>query len=812
MSPITFLTGAALGATTTWASRRWLTNSRHKAEEGLADWLLWALLIDDGVILMKDGTLLGGLTFRGRDMASAPTEELNRAAVVVRQALGQLGPGFSYEVNVHRTERQYYPPARLSDFPTLPLRMVDAERREMFMQPERYYTTTNTLLVSYTPPATKTRWIDRLFVQGGEVGQDCEQMVQAYKKAMAELERQLGAMLRVQRLNSKALVTECHRTLSGDPTPVDPPFGYLCDALATGTLAKGYEPRFNNQHVFVITIPDWGESITVAAGNFFNDIAETCRWHIRFVALSYHAAEKRIRTRQKGWFSQRQGMRAFMPGNTDSVLEDPHAVEMQQNTASAHSELSSGISKFGFASNALIVRDTNRERGHARASDVLQKVRDAGMPARMETLNATTAFLGSLPGHGRVNMRRLMMSSRALSHLFPITMPWPGPPHNPSALMPPKTPPLMVAGGKGSMPFNLHLHHGDVAHTLVVGATGAGKSVLVGALMMSWLRYPRSRVFCFDVGGSHEVLTRAAGGEYIDFGKDTTPALQPLRHLETETDRRAAENWIATLCSVAGHRLSAEDLLDVAHAVGLTAAETAENRTLTTLHVNLPRAVQTVVEPYTSKGSLGRVFDGVQKKKDSTARMRTVEMRDALGLGQNVAAPLLMTLFRQVERSLDGSPTLIVIEEAWAALMRTDYASRMQQWLLTLRKQNAAVVIVAHSPAQIKALPNAQIITDSCPTRILLPNAEARTEEQKAVYRSLDLGDREIETIARATPKQEYYFKSPAGSRLFDLALGPHARTLLMPLPGMNVRESKSHIRHAMRRHGDRFLNHTAIS
>ena len=116
--------------------------------------------------------------------------------------------------------------------------------------------------------------------------------------------------------------------------------------------------------------------------------------------------------------------------------------------------------------------------------------------------------------------------------------------------MPPKTPPLMMVEGRGRAPYRLHLHHGDVAHTLVVGATGAGKSVLVGSLMMSWLRYPKSRVVCFDVGRSHEVLTHAAGGVHINLGQEGAKALQPLRRLDTETDHLWAVSWIASLCEL----------------------------------------------------------------------------------------------------------------------------------------------------------------------------------------------------------------------------------------------------------------------
>jgi type IV secretion system protein VirB4 len=125
-----------------------------------------------------------------------------------------------------------------------------------------------------------------------------------------------------------------------------------------------------------------------------------------------------------------------------------------------------------------------------------------------------------------------------------------------------------------------------------------------------------------------------------------------------------------------------------------------------------------------------------------------------------------------VERLLDGRPTLIVIEELWGALLRSQFAQRIKQWLLTLRKQNAAVVLVAHSVEQIQSAPNAAVIWESCPTRIFLPNADAMAPATAALYAQLGLGEREIATIARARQKAEYYYRSPLGGRVFELSVG----------------------------------------
>lgn len=794
MDPLSLLAGAAIGGSVAVASRRLLTH-RPRHEQGLADHLPWAVLVGDGVILCKDATFLGGFTLRGADLSSAPHEALNQSARTINKMLTQMGPGFSLEVNIHRQEHRAYPCAGVRDFPTEVLTAVDREREKHFVLPGSYYETSHTLLISFTPPREAVRKIEGLFVSGPTSSVNYAAMLDEYQRSLDEIEGFLSPSFEIERMDSARLVTECHQCLSGDTETILPDGGYLCYSLASGDFIPSFVPRFRDQHLHLVTITSYGAAIQVASGDFFNTLSDQVRWHMRFLPLSRAAAESRIRMIQKRWFSKRKGLAQFMPGSGEdgAALEDSHAVAMQEETGRALAEVTSGESRFGFLSNTVVIRDHDLRRGQFRATALVQRAREAGFAALVESTNSPSAFLGSLPGLGAVNLRRLLVSSRVVSHLFPTTMPWAGDAHNPSKLFAKHSPPLMMVGGRGATPFRLHLHHGDVGHCLVVGATGAGKSVLVGSLMMSWLRYSSSRVICFDVGRTHKQLTEKAHGEHINLGEDSMHTLQPLRHLDTEVDRLWAESWISGICALAGVPIQPDERGQLGHAIRLVANEAPEHRTLTTLRVNLPPRLGEVLDPYTARGTFGQLFDGIQKDEETHTRMRTIELSSVLDMGEAVVAPLLMVLFRQVERSLDGKPTLIVIEEAWAALMRSEFSDRLQQWLLTLRKQNGSVVIVAHNPVQIRQLPNSSIITDSCPTRILLPNPEARVPEHADVYRFLDLSSREIETLAKATQKREYYYTSPRGSRLFDLCLGAKARALLFPpKPGHSQKQAPS--------------------
>ena len=90
-----------------------------------------------------------------------------------------------------------------------------------------------------------------------------------------------------------------------------------------------------------------------------------------------------------------------------------------------------------------------------------------------------------------------------------------------------------------------------------------------------------------------------------------------------------------------------------------------------------------------------------------------------------------------------------------------------------LRKKNVSVVFATQSLADIQRSIIAPALIESCPSRIFLPSPQATEPQLKTVYEGFGLNDRQIELIARAQPKREYYYQSRVGNRLFDLGLGP---------------------------------------
>jgi type IV secretion system protein VirB4 len=149
-------------------------------------------------------------------------------------------------------------------------------------------------------------------------------------------------------------------------------------------------------------------------------------------------------------------------------------------------------------------------------------------------------------------------------------------------------------------------------------------------------------------------------------------------------------------------------------------------------------------------------------------------------MGPAVVLPALAYLFHRVEARFDGRPTLLVLDEAWLFLSHSVFATRLQAWLKTLRKKNVYVVFATQEVADAAAKPELlSTILSACHTKIFLPDEEATAPAMSRAYQAIGLTAAEIEILARAQKKRDYYYRSVKGRRLFDLGLGPAALALV---------------------------------
>jgi type IV secretion system protein VirB4 len=294
---------------------------------------------------------------------------------------------------------------------------------------------------------------------------------------------------------------------------------------------------------------------------------------------------------------------------------------------------------------------------------------------------------------------------------------------------------------------------------------------------LQWLRYPGARVVFLDKGRSARAATLAAGGAWRALEPGASFAMQPLARIHDLAERAWAAEWIAETARLAGLEPAPRAREEIWAALLALADAPPPQRTLTVFCALVQdKSLAAALEPLTLQGPHGSLLDGAGEAVERTV-FDTFEL-EALMATPSAAAPVLSALFHQLERGFDGRPTLLVLDEAWLFLDQTSFAAKIREWLKTLRKKRVAVVFATQSLDDVAASSIASSLIESCPTQVFLPNPRALEPASAELYRGFGLNRRQLELIAFATPKRAYYWRQPAGRRLFDLKLSGAALAL----------------------------------
>ena len=753
-----------------------LAEYRRKADR-LADHLPWAALVAPGVVLNKDGSFQRTLAFRGPDLESATEAELVSACARANNVLRRFGGGWALFFDAERREAATYPG---SAFPDAGSWLVEQERRAAFLAEGANFESRTHLTLVWLPPADASDAAGRSLVERPQADKQRDWQA-ALASFVAETDRArdllAGFMPEVRMLDDAETLSFLHGAISdrrhGVAVP-DTPM-YLDGLLADTPLVGGLEPMLGGKHLRTLTVLGFPNLSRPGILDALNHQDFGYRWVTRFVPLDKAEAVKVLTRIRRQWFNKRKSVTAMLREvmyNQPAQLTDSDADNKVVDADLALQELGGDHVAFGYLTATITVTDEDRERAEEKVRAVERIVNGLGFTCIREGVNAVEAWLSSLPGQVYANVRQPLVHTLNLAHLMPLSSVWAGPERNAHL----DGPPLLHAQSAGSTPFRLSTHVGDVGHMLVVGPTGAGKSVLLALLALQFRRYPEAQVYIFDKGFSARAAVLACGGAHhaLGLGADagSTLAFQPLRGIHDHGERSWAAEWIAALLAHEKVAVTPEVKDAVWSALASLASAPPEERTLTGLALLLQsNPLRTALGAYTLDGPYGRLLDAAEQEL-AFADVQCFETEALMGQA-GVVAPVLTYLFHRLEERFTGRPTLLILDEAWIFLDHPLFAARIREWLKVLRKKNVAVLFATQSLADIASSTIAPAIIESCPQRIFLPNDRAIEPVAREAYQRFGLNDRQIELISRATPKRDYYLQSARGNRLFELGLGP---------------------------------------
>jgi type IV secretion system protein TrbE len=770
-----------------------LKQLRHTAK-GFPDLLPYAVLWEDGIVLNKDGSLMAGWFYRGIDTSSATNNDCNNFSHDLNQVLSRFGDGWMAHIDAIRLPIDEYPEADECHFKAVIPKLIDDRRRQMFNSlsgndsSSSHYDTVFAIVLTYLPPLERTSRILHSFYENHSlVERNVNKSVNTFKEAITTFESLVSGTIHTQRMLSYQVTTQdgdtatycrflqyLHYCISGKDHPIAlPPCPMFLDGIiGDHEFYGGLSPRIDETFLSVIAISGFPAATHPGMLSTLTRFPSALRWSTRFIFLDPQTAKSQISKYRRKWLQLQRGFgEQFLKSGKGAVNQD--AVQMVHDTENALAEASSDRVRYGYYTSVVLLSGGSKSDLEDKSRSLIKELQQLGFSARIESVNACEAYLGSLPGHSQPNIRRPALHTVNLADLMPIHSLWTGEPHCPNEYYPAQSPPLLYAVADGDVPFRLNLHVGTVGHTFLFGKTGGGKSTLLSLIMAQHQRYKDACVYAFDKGKTLKVMTLASDGAFHELGKSGT-SFAPFAALSPDapaTEIAWCREWIETLCSLQGLTLTPPQRHQIALALQGIQHKPAVERTLFNVWAAIQdQQIKGALDFYKSGGS-GDILDG-QSDSFSLGTVQTFEMGELLQLGDKIALPVLLHIFHRIESCLKGQPAIILLDEAWALLSHQVFREKIIEWLRTLRKQNCNVVMATQSATDIMETDGLHaILQGCCSTLIFLGNPDAEQPVMRDLYYKLGLHANEVSLIKNM--HHQYYVVSVLGKQKVHLKLDP---------------------------------------
>jgi type IV secretion system protein VirB4 len=379
-----------------------------------------------------------------------------------------------------------------------------------------------------------------------------------------------------------------------------------------------------------------------------------------------------------------------------------------------------------------------------------------------ETYNQLNAFFATVPGNYAQNLRKmyLLNSNYAdLSFLFTIH---PGEKTNPHL----RSEYLAVLETDNATPYYLNLHNGEVAHTLILGMTGSGKSFLCNFLLTNAQKY-RPQTYIFDIGGSFQSLTEIFGGTYLNVGQEGRDfTINPFSLPESKENMQFLFSFFRVLIegNDKRYRLDFKEERKLWEAIERMYVVAPEQRTLSTFS-QIIGELKERLHRWTKEGQYGFLFDNVE----DTLSFSSFQTFNFAGWGDapEVLEPLLFYVLHRASNEIANPAKLatfktFLLDEAWLFIKNETIRSYIVAAQKTWRKHNAAMILATQSIKELEESGMLAIVAESCPTKIFLANPEMNRQ----VYReAFHLNDTELDIIADLIPPGEMLIRKAQSSK-----------------------------------------------
>lgn len=433
------------------------------------------------------------------------------------------------------------------------------------------------------------------------------------------------------------------------------------------------------------------------------------------------------------------------------IQSEDKAVSQIQEISEALDMAMSGDIGFGEHHLTILCIDTDQKSLENTLSMASVELSNCGMQPVRERINLEPCFWGQLPGNIEYLIRRSTVNTLNLAGFASL--------HN-------------YALGKrfgnhwgeyvtilnttSGTPYYFNFHLRDVGHTLIIGPTGGGKTVLMNFLCAQAQKF-KPRMFFFDKDRGAEIFIRAVKGSYIIVDPGKKCNFNPFQLPDNGENRAFLLDLLKLLVSTNGEKITAEDIKVLNSAIDGNYRLNFKDRKLSNivpfLGINTTGSLASRIEMWHGGGSHAKIFDNDSDSVDLTkSRVFGFEMAELLKDKASLG-PVLLYIFHRINSSLDGYPTMIVLDEAWALIDNPVFGPRIKDWLKVLRKLNTFVIFATQSVEDASKSAISDTLIQQTATQIFLPNLKATS-----VYRTaFMLSEREFNIIKTTDPSSRYF-------------------------------------------------------
>ena len=664
--------------------------------------------------------------------------------------------------------------------------LVDEARRLDFETTTRYESVAY-LTLSWQPPRRSRHWLRDLFLTAGTqatAARAVREEIALFQQGVSRFVALIAPVLtHIEPLNADETCTYLHQCLSWERYAVRCPDPAMdLDAQLTDTaFVPGQPPHLGTMLVQPLTVASWQQGLGTWLPESLATLAFPCRLHVRWVPMGTQAATHFLRWEEKRWAGSYRRltkvgkMSVGIDGQEDVAGRDTRAdaIAAGQSILEVQDEVLLGQEVLGLLTPTVLCWAEEAETLSERVRALQTVLFHHGLVVRVEEAGASLAWLASLPGHVRLGTRARALRTQELTALMPHSSVWTGPERNAHL----GGPPVLVASTDGT-PFRLSTHVGELGHMLLVGPTRSGKSGFLGLLTRQWFRYPDARLCIFDRDHALHAATVLGGGAHYALGTPGCSGFHVLGAIDDAAEQQWALTWLEAVLTGEGLAPTPDEREELWQALERLAGLPAPQRTLSMYRRLMQcQRLKIGLDPFCAGGPY-RFFDAQEDAFALDARLVCFEMSTLLQQPRAIG-PALAYIFHRLETVwFTGAPVQIIIDEAKWLLDTAQFLGELEVWLKARAKKNVCITLSTQEIYDLQRTEAWQAVQASVPTMLLLPNAAALRPEVRPFYESLGVGETEIQLLAQAQPLRDYLYRSPLGTRLFQLRLSPLERVL----------------------------------